>query len=128
MILHAPFCVTARLMAGVKVGDGFISIGFSPRPGDEGRTRFQYHIDSGHREYSNDDLQSGRFVSRTLQTGMEDLLSFLDAASEAVEPGRERGKNADLFPDWVCEWAYQNADDLACLRCEIEETPNLITD
>lgn len=75
MILHTPFQITARLLPGVKVGTGWISIEFAG-PTDDGRTRYQYHIDTPKFEHSASDLKSG-VGGGSLQDGMVSLLLFL---------------------------------------------------
>jgi hypothetical protein len=129
MLIHEPCMITSRLLPGIKVGGGFISIEYSKRAGDEGRTRYQYHIDLPNgEEHTGDDLQSG-CQGGSLQEGLASLLSFLSACGESygysLRTGRE-GENTDLFPANVAEWAYQNSDELSSLSCDFEETPDLI--
>jgi len=130
MQLHSPICITARLLPGIQVGNGFISIEYSKRPGDSGRTRFQYHIDLNGSEYSADDIQSG-CQGGDLQSGLSSLLSFLAAAAEACyyeqSTGRE-SENADLFPSDIVQWASENSDELSILACEIEESESVLID
>lgn len=129
MQLTSPIIITARLMPGVKVGDSFISIGYSKRPTTEGRPyRFQCFIDTPEFEYDDHELQSGRFSSGGLQDGLVSLLSFLGAAAESYryEMSGRKSDNSDLFPPHVMEWAYQHSSEIDMLRCEIEETPGLI--
>jgi len=129
MILHSPFCISARLLPAVRVGTAFVSIEFSKRPGREGRARYQYHIDAPDFTYTGDDLQSG-CQGGSLQEGMESLLSFLGAAAESYSYRQRTGRageNEDSFPANVVEWAYQNSDELSSLGYELQETKNLIT-
>lgn len=128
MKLHSPFIITPRLMAGVRIGDAFISIGWSNRPYNRGRARYQYHIDGPGWEHSADDLQSG-CGGGDLMEGMASLLSFLDACAESRRYSRHSGspgENSDLFPENVGEWAEQNSDGIAIAKLEIEENPNCI--
>jgi hypothetical protein len=61
------------------------------------------------------DLRSG-CQGGTEREGMASLLSFLTAAAEAygytMRTGRE-SDNSDLFPAFITEWAYQNADEIS---------------
>jgi len=114
MTLKHPFCISYRLLPAVKVGDAYISIEFTKRPGRDGMTRFKYYIDTPGFEYSADDLQTWR---GNLQDGMENLLVFLVAA--AAEPGY-------LFPEHVGEWADRHLCQLEELQLTISETPDLI--
>lgn len=125
MTLHSPFEISARLLPAVKIGDSHISIKFDGST-REGRTRFKYYIDSQTFEHSASDLKSG-CQGGSLESGMESLLSFLEAAAESY---RYRGcvytgdpdDNSSLFPKEVTEWAYQNSDQIGMVRLEIEES------
>lgn len=132
MILKPPFIITARLMAGVKVGGGYISIGQGER-NSEGRTQYGVYIDlPDGSEHEIDDLKSG-CGGGGVQDGMAALLSFLSAAAESYSfrdcnwDNNSEDDNALLFPRPVVEWAYQNSDEIAMLEVEISETPDLIT-
>lgn len=132
MKISAPCIITARLMAGVKVGDAFISIGYAGGGCErDGRVRYRWFIDIGDNEYSGDDIRSG-CQGGTLQSGLESLLAFLGASAESYAYDIRRGgdgfsgENSDLFPRLVVEWAYQNSDELSMLACELEETANII--
>ena len=141
MLLRAPVIITSRLLPGVQVGKASISIGYSLRLGDSGRTRYHYHIDipgppgkTPHHTndicYSADDLQSG-CGGGNLQEGLESLLCFLSACGESVSyspPDSLYVENSDLFPPAVGEWAAENSDELSMLECELQETENLITE
>lgn len=125
MLLHPPFEISSRLLPALRVGGAVIQVEYSKRPGRDGRVRYQYTIDlPDGREYVADDLQSG-CGGGTLQEGFESLLCFLGACGESVNyqtrTGGE-GENADLFPDFVAEWASQNTDELAMVQCGIEES------
>lgn len=123
MKLTAPIIITPRLMAGLQIGNGTISIDYSDRPGDGTRTRYRYFIDLDGHEHDNDDLQSG-CQGGTLQEGLASLLSFLIAAGESYDyftrTGRE-SDNAGLFPAWVAEWCSANLGDLTIIASDIEE-------
>lgn len=130
MKLNPPFIITPRLMAGLKVGDAFISMGLSQRNA-EGRMQYGCFIDLPEFEHEVTDLRSG-CQGGDLQQGFASLLSFLTAAAESYQ---YRGldwenigpdDNATMFPREVTEWAYQFSDELSMLALEIEETPELI--
>ena len=121
MKLHNPIIITPRLMAGVRVGDTFISIDYDGREPD-GRTRYWYAIDAPDFEYEDNDLQSG-CQGGNLQDGLVSLLCFLGSAGEGAdyEPDED-----DLFRQNIMAWCHDNYDELTSLQCEIEETDNLI--
>ncbi len=123
MELHAPIIITPRLLPGLRIGETFISIDYSARPGDSGRVRYEYHIDGAAFAHSADDLQSGA-SGGTLTDGLACLLSFLVACAESVNyadrTGRE-SENSDLFPPNVADWAAQNADEISILEFEMSE-------
>jgi hypothetical protein len=136
MRIEQPLGITSRLMPGFILGNGTVSIGYSSRPGTEGRIRYIYHIDlqadkesaDGAFSWTADDLQSG-CGGGSLQEGLASLCSFLGACAESIQyASRCQGstENADMFPEPIGEWASQNADELGMLTIELEETPNLI--
>lgn len=124
MTLHSPFIITARLLPGVRVGNGFLSIEYAGQT-DDGRTRYRYSIDYGDKEHTAQDLKSG-IGGGSLQEGMGSLLSFLGAAIESYCHDGMKGENSDLFPESVLRWASEFSDDISMLQIEIEETKNLI--
>jgi hypothetical protein len=124
MKIHAPLIITARLLPGARVGDGFISIEYSPRQPPSGRTRYRYFVDVGKRSYKGSDLQSG-VGGGDLQEGFGSLLSFLSAAGEGYSYEQRTGRksdNADMFPKWLNEWAADHEDELSMLSYEVEES------
>lgn len=130
MRLQAPVIITARLMAGVKVGDdAFISIEYAGNDRD-GRNIYRYYIDAPSANFSvvNNDIKGWG----GLQEGLESLLSFLGAAAESYDYAKRMGKelsdteNGELFPANVTEWAYMNDSELSQLRLELEENAELI--
>jgi len=136
MQLKRPVIITSRLLPGVIVGGAFVSIEYAKRPGRDGRTRYQYHIDLPESErgerlsLSADDMQSG-CQGGSLQEGLTSLLSFLSACGESLSYAtrtEEPGENADLFPAVLAQWAAQNSDELGALACELEEREGLIVE
>lgn len=130
MKLHPPFIITPRIMAGLKIGDGIISMGAGPR-NEEGRTVYGCFIDLPAGEFELNDLRSG-CQGGDLQTGFGSLLVFLGAAADSY---RYRGldwdkitedDNASIFPRPVTEWAYQNENEICMLEYELSKNNNLI--
>jgi len=130
MILTDPVIICPRLLPGVCVNGVYISIEYSPRLGNSGRTRYRYHIDlPGHNgSHTADDLQSGCGGGK-LQEGLENLLSLLSACGEShsysIHAG-EPGENTELFSLSISEWCAKNSDELSVLECELQENPNAI--
>lgn len=120
MLLQHPFIISSRLMAGVRVGDATISIGYSKRPGREGRVRYEWFFDAPGIEETDDDLQSG-CCGGSIRDGMSSLLSFLSACGESYRYRGDDGDNVDLFPESMREWCAANSDELSMLQCEIDE-------
>lgn len=127
--LHSPLIITPRLMPGAQIGpDSFVSIGYSETPGDSGRTRFCYHIDTPSGEYSGDDLQSG-VGPASLQEGLESLVSFLLSAAEGFQYRMHfphLSCDDEPFPARVSEWAHLHDDELQALWMDLEANPDLI--
>jgi hypothetical protein len=123
--LSAPVEIAPNLQAGVRVGGGWVTVGYSDSQGFDGRTRYRWEIifpDGS--DMHGHDLRSG-CGGGDLTLGLESLLAFLSAAAEScryrMATGRE-GENEDLFPPNVVEFAYQHDDEISLLQCEIEES------
>ena len=124
MKLHSPFIITARLLPGLKVGDGFISLEYDGET--NGRQRYRYHIDIPAGNFSDNELKSG-VGGGSLQHGFASLLSFLGAAAESYRYNNyewtdDHDSNCSLFPKEVVEWAYHYDDEITMLAIEIEES------
>jgi hypothetical protein len=121
MILHSPLIITARLMPGVQVGDGFISLECTGA--NDGFVVYSCFIDAPGFEHEVTDLRSG-YGRGSVAKGLASLLSFLEAAIESRQY-RERtgrgGENEDLFPAHVLDWACGHADEITMLQYELEE-------
>ena len=125
MQLQAPFEITPRLMAGMRIGDAWLSIGYAGQSSD-GRTQYEYFVDLPcGTECHAADLRSGVGQRPGLQEMFCTLLSFLGAAGEVVryveQTGRE-SENADLFPTAVGQWAAQNLDEISSMQFDLEES------
>ncbi len=77
--------------------------------------------------------EAGLFGYEKTQGMMATLLDFLCACAESRQHRERMGRteidpddNEGMFPPSVAEWSAKNSDEIACLRCEIEETKNLI--
>jgi hypothetical protein len=124
MKLHAPIIITPRLMAGVVVADGYVSIRFDGETGD-GRARCFYAIDTPNCEHEARDLKSG-VGDGTLQGMLDNLLIFMSAAGDRYEYARrfEGGHpdgDEDPFPHPIMEWCYLHKDEIDTVGCEIAE-------
>ncbi len=124
MILHPPFIITARLMAGLEVNDSWLSIEYDKQT-DEGRMQYKYCIDTPKFEHEGNDLRSG-VGSGGIQEGMNDLLCFLLSDAEHYEylqrmPEYDTDEDDYRFPANVAQWAFENQDELSMLQSEIEE-------
>lgn len=117
MKIKEPCIITSRLMAGIKIGDGTISIDYAGSTVD-GRTIYRYYIDLPDYSFEDIDLKSG-CGGGSLQGGLESLLFFLSAAAEACNyPDSE---NKDLFPAQITEWAYNYSNEISYALCSLEE-------
>ncbi len=124
MELTSPIIITPRLMPGVQIGDGIVSIEYKDITHD-GRMEYQWYVDIGVLEVSSDDLCSG-VGGGSLQEGLESFLAFLGAFAESWQYAGENGENSNLFPATLAEWAMQNSDEIGMLQIELDETEGLI--
>lgn len=123
MKLHSPFSISARLAPALQIGKAWLSF-------DSGK--FVIDLPDGAEHVVTDfNFPRCRIHGDTdesvLQDGFASMLAFLGACAESrdVRYGGE-GENSDLFPANVGAWAEANEDEISTLRCEIEETKNLI--
>lgn len=113
MTIMSPMIITARLLPGIKVEDGFISLEPTERRGEYGKPIWNWYVDIPAGEFEGTDLM-GWGDHKAM---MEDMLGFLGAAAESYPDG----EHAELFPVAVVEWAHQNSDEISILACELEE-------
>ena len=136
MTLKHPFIITARLLPGLKIGDGFLSLSRVTKgdavPPMGNRLRAGFILDLPESvTFENNDLQTGA-GGGTIENMFVSFLSFLGAAAESYQyRGMDWEKideddNATMFPRPVTEWAYRNSDEISMLQCEIEEGGKLI--
>ena len=71
MVLHPPFIITSRLMPGLKIEDGVISLERDGHTVDN-RDRFRWHLDTGDGHWTGNDLNSG-----VGGCGLEDMFETL---------------------------------------------------
>jgi hypothetical protein len=124
--LTAPVMIAPNLNAGVKIGDAWVTIGYSDLPPNErGRTRYRWEIifADGTTE-SADDMRSG-CQGGNLTDGLKSLLSYLSAAAESYRYNgnaynADPDSNCSLFSERVVEFAYQNDDEISMTEYEIE--------
>lgn len=140
LTIRPPLIITPRLLPGAVVGPVTISITYSDRPGDGGRTRYFYALDAAP-DYlpegmdtppslEGDDLQSGA-MGGSLADGLSSLLSFLSAAGEAHDYNMRAGyarTEPSGFPVWVDVWASECSDELEALAMELDDTPDTIVE
>ena len=131
MILHSPLIITSRLMPGLKIGDGFISLGYSARSRDN-RMVYQVWIDLPDSEHEVTDLRSG-CGGGGIQDGLANLLGFLGAAAESRQYRERNGGteidpngNEGIFSPAVVDWASENSDDISDIAYELEEGAQLV--
>lgn len=134
MTIKSPCAIAPNLEPGVAIGDAWVTVDYSPRPGRESRVRFRCTILlPGGGEYTDEELQSGSCgVGASLREGLASFLCFLSAAAESVaycectrrEPDGD--DNASLFPAHIVEWARQHSDEITLAQLELEETPDCI--
>ncbi len=129
LTIRAPMIITARLMPGVKVADGYISVAPVTIDG-AGRVTWKYHIDTPDGCIgSGQEIRSGAcavpddsVLSELLPRMAETLLSFLgaDADTYAAHMGMSEPTDGYSFGARVAEWAYLNSDEITCLSMELE--------
>lgn len=129
MILHAPLIITARLMPGLQIENGTISLALPRSRAASGRDHYVVWIDlPDGSEHEIADLRSG-CQGGSIQEGLASLLSFLGAAAESRryrESTGQQGENKDLFPAAVVDWTCENLDEIDPLSYDLEEEPQLV--
>ena len=122
MKIHAPLCITSRLLPGCRIGGVEISIEYSHKT-EDGRQVYCWYIDTEEENFHSEDLKS-KVGGGTLQEGLESLLGFLGAFAEAIKYGEATGqetKNMSLFPAELEDWALANANEIATLQLDLQE-------
>lgn len=129
LTIKAPAIITPRLMPGVKIGDGIISIA-PDRVTDDNRMQFCYYLDTPDIHFSACDLRSGVGGKRAcgganLQAGLVSLLCFMQSAGEEYRRNR-KPIDPPMFPKKVSAWCYQYQEELLDMELTLDETPGLI--
>ena len=118
MKLSPPFCISARLLPTLQIGDSWLSCDPSTR---------LFYLDTPDGKNVITDFHPA--ASSGLQEWFKAILSFMDAAADAqrsLDQGRFTD-NGDLFEPLVMRWCQENADEIGQLRFELEEVKGLIT-
>lgn len=122
--LNSPFEIGPRLAPALRIADAHSTAWLSYDKG------FVIDLPDGS-EHIVTDFRPG--ACSNLQSQFAAILGFLAACAESRKYARSRGKdemegeNSDLFPSNVGKWAEQMSDEIAMLKCEIEESEtNLI--
>lgn len=105
-----PVIITPRLLPGVRVGGGFVSVQRHAQRRPDGRYVFSYAIDFPGGEHEGSDVTSPR---PGLQEALSTVLTFL---AQETPP----------FPADVAEWASSVSDELSLLASQLDETDGLI--
>jgi len=115
-----PVIITPRLLPGVRVGDGLVSVQRHASRAADGRYVFSYFIDTPRGEFGGSDLTSPR---PELQEALETALTFLHdegMASLRARTYREAAYESHLFPREVVEWAGRHADEISMLLADLD--------
>ena len=124
--MNTEFARTARQAGTLRLEIRHEGCEAEPPPDRGFRQRYRYRItdtsDPGREPVEGSDLRSGVGDPPDAEAAARTLAAFLEAAGEAYEytmrhlstPSDNRG----LFPSWVPEAAYENADELALLTEE----------
>lgn len=113
MILEQPFIITARLLPGLRIGDGFLS--FDPQT-------LAIYLDTPTFEHEATSFNTGAI--RSIVGCFEAILGFMSACAESVQYEARtgnKGENADLFPEQVAQWLAAHNDDINMAQCEISD-------
>lgn len=115
MILHDPFIITARLLPGLRIGDGYLSA--------DGQV---FILDTPGFEYEILGFRPG-LGDRDMQSWFSSILIFMGAAAESRQYRERTGgeidedSNEGLFPPHVVDWIVDNLSDIESF--DLEEGP-----
>ena len=129
MKIFEPCIITSRLLPGIKVDDGTVSIKYGHRD-SKGRQCYVVSLDTDEIDFENHSLASGA-GGGSLQEGLRSALSFMEACGESVNFSRRTGmtgEQEDLFPSDVAAWCARHVDELGMAVCCLEETESLIVE
>ena len=110
-------------MIEYTIGNAVVTIDFDGFVRDElggNRCQYTYTITANGWQYVGNDLHSGVASSPDEIDAAATLFGFLGACAESRTYNGGTGENADLFPDYVGEWAVENSDEIGMLEYELE--------
>lgn len=124
MKLHPPFIITPRLLPGLRLGDGCLSLErIDHYATHDGRDVAHMVIDlPGQASYHDATLKSGCGGFRSTVEVFESYLGFLEAALESYRYGGDPDdpdSNASLFPKFLLD--ELDRDDVTVLRLSLCE-------
>lgn len=96
--------------------------GFVPDALGGNRCQYTYTITTDDWQYVGNDLQSGVGAAPDEIDAAATLFAFLSACAESLNYRGGDGENADLFPDYVGEWAALNSDEIDILQFELDNS------
>ncbi len=130
MTLHPPCIITSRLLPGIRIGNGTVSIEYHGM--DDGRTCYRVFVDAptlgADGTHEDTQLRSG-VGGGSLQYGLASFLSFLSYELEHAQATRCSADPDDepaLFPPHVLDWASEYEMEIVDAAMQLEETPGLI--
>lgn len=118
-------------LATVAVGSLRIDVWYAEdRRDNDGGTRHAYGYriadnDPAHPAYERSDLESGVGSDIDVHAALSTLISFMTAAGEGYQYAMANSgadpESMRMFPIWVGEAAYMNADELAILTLDSDD-------
>lgn len=112
MKLQHPFCISARLLPALKIGDGWLS--FDPKT-------HIFYLDTPEFKYEIKDYRPG--CSHGIQDCFSGILIFFESA---IQSANFYEKTDVLFPEHVTKWLVANEYDICDMDCALDEE-DLIT-
>lgn len=131
MLAHlAPMHSHENPLATVTVGSLRINVWYSEDRRDNGGTRraYGYQIADNkpaHPAFERSDLESGVGADIDVHAALSTLITFMMAAGEgyqhSIASPHPDAESMHMFPVWVSEAAYLNADELAVLTLDSDD-------
>ena len=84
------------------------------------RPRYSYSISTAGWEYVGNDIQGASNEIPELNGAARSLFAFLYAGQESWHH-QPRGENANMFPEYVNEWAYMHSDVIGLMSIPPED-------
>ena len=120
MIIKPPFCITPRLLPGIRIGGAWLSVDYAKEQNQQYRT-YVYYLDFAGKEFTGT-CNSPNYYG--LQKGLETLLNFLGVFEIAVRYNKATGHKSEeleLFPKELANWAMENNTEIFDLECRLTE-------